>query len=224
MYRIGTVYWMTIQKRYCSVLCFYSWYRTVVFLYQLFTVYQKLHQYGTIQNSVSYTLPNIGRRYLSIHGSMEMDRYPHITPYWTCDYLPMLGLKLIRVSKRRPRWRGSTSLNLLQIGNAVVLDRSSLFWHEMLILSVSNENLGISACAPVISHTRPYVLVPGCFEQNSYGFALGLGLSHMTLYDFFSCCMDLWMCQTPFVQVMVLYRLCIYSGGESGIMKFWPLT
>ena len=32
---------MTIQKRYCSVPCFYSWYRTVPFLYQLFTVYQK---------------------------------------------------------------------------------------------------------------------------------------------------------------------------------------
>ena len=37
------------------------------------------------------------------------------------------------------------------------------------------------------SHITPglYVLVPSCFEQNSYGIALGLGLSHMTPYDFF---------------------------------------
>ena len=36
------------------------------------------------------------------------------------------------------------------------------------------------------SHITPglYVLVPSCFEQNSYGIALGLGLSHMTPYDF----------------------------------------
>ena len=40
-YRICTVYRMTIQKRYCSVPCFYCWYRAVPFLYQLFTVYQK---------------------------------------------------------------------------------------------------------------------------------------------------------------------------------------
>ena len=32
---------MRVQKRYCSVPCFYSWYRAVPFLYQLFTVYQK---------------------------------------------------------------------------------------------------------------------------------------------------------------------------------------
>ena len=41
LYQICTVYWMRVQKRYCSVPCFYSWYRAVPFLYQLFTVYQK---------------------------------------------------------------------------------------------------------------------------------------------------------------------------------------
>ena len=67
------------------------------------------------------------------------------------------------------------------------------------------------------SHITPglYVLVPSCFEQNSYGIALGLGLSHMTPYDFF---LAAWVTErvTPLGPAMVLYGLCIYSGGETG--------
>ena len=34
--------------------------------------------------------------------SLGMDKYFHPTHYWTCDYLSMLGLKLIHVSKGAP--------------------------------------------------------------------------------------------------------------------------
>ena len=29
----------------------------------------------------------------------------HPTHYWACDYLSMMGLKLIHVNKRGPKWR-----------------------------------------------------------------------------------------------------------------------
>ena len=37
-----------------------------------------------------------------------MDKHVHPTLYWTCDYLSMLGLKLIHVSKRGP-WTSMTN-------------------------------------------------------------------------------------------------------------------
>ena len=58
-----------------------------------------------------------------------------------------------------------------------------------------------------------YVLVPSCFEQNSYGIAPGL--SHMTPYDFFPAA-RVSERVIPFGRAMVLYGLCIYSGGETG--------
>ena len=66
----------------------------------------------------------------------------------------------------------------------------------------------------------PFVLVPSCFEQNFYGIALGLGFSHMTPYDFFLA-VRVSECVAPFVWAMVLYGLCIYSGGETGNFDLW---
>ena len=43
------------------------------------------------------------------HWSLGMDKSFHLTFYWTC-YLPMLGLKLIRVSKRGPCLLGSSQI------------------------------------------------------------------------------------------------------------------
>ena len=39
-----------------------------------------------------------------------MDKLFHLTIYWACDYLYMLGLKLIHVNIRGPRWETSTCI------------------------------------------------------------------------------------------------------------------
>ena len=40
--------------------------------------------------------------FIEKNGSLEMNKYLHLTFYNGCDYLSMLGLKLIHVSKRGP--------------------------------------------------------------------------------------------------------------------------
>ena len=62
----------------------------------------------------------MGWNYLSIpklqrlfRWSLGMDKWFHPTLYLVCDYLSMLGLKLIHVSKSGPRW--SSQLQLITI-------------------------------------------------------------------------------------------------------------
>ena len=66
------------------------------------------------------------------------------------------------------------------------------------------------------SHHTPglNVLVPSCFEQNSYGIALGQDSPTWPRMIFLAARVSERF--TPFGRAMVLYGLCIYSGCETG--------
>ena len=61
---------------------------------------------------------------------LGMDKQFHPTLYWACDYLSMLVLKLIRVSKRGPWWynHNKTQQNLVHILWDILFYFDCLFW------------------------------------------------------------------------------------------------
>ena len=102
-----------------------------------------------------------------------------------------------------------------------MLDHSSLLWHKMLILSA----IKILAFLLVRqSHrTRPIRTVPKLFWTKFLWHCTGPGtLPHYPGWFFLAAQVSERV--TPFGRAMVLYGLCIYSGGETGyneILSFW---
>ena len=94
-----------------------------------------------------------------------------------------------------------------------MLDHSSLLWHEMLILSA----IKILAFLLVRQshHTRPIRAGPKLFWTKFLWHCTGPGtLPHDPMWFFLAARVS--ECVTPFGRAMVLYGLCIYSGGETG--------
>ena len=56
-----------------------------------------IYIYYNVCNENNYPFPNLSGRW-----SIGMQKYFHPTLYWRCDYLSMLRLKLIHVSKKGP--------------------------------------------------------------------------------------------------------------------------
>ena len=84
----------------------------------------------------------------------ELDKYFHITLYWACDYLPMLGFKLIPVSKTGPIrghviweqyiWTNTASMNTDEMQFSIQWLEHSPCWYGFLWMGIWDNPRGRS--------------------------------------------------------------------------------
>ena len=112
-----------------------------------------------------HPLYSVGWKYSSVpklqrlqRWNLEMDKWFYFTLYWACDYLSVLGFKLIHVTKRGPRSFVNdavphcgilTPFVALNLGHRWLRWLLIARWHQTIIWPKVNLPLKVFCCIPL---------------------------------------------------------------------------